>query len=225
MADGSLNYVALEMRVSEYALKTSDTDRPGTLERWSFLVGWIVAGTSALVGTLIGGKVGLYIVWTGLAAELICFLIAIVCLVRREWRTFHRPHKLYSKELEEDFHGYRELVRWVCEHPIDDIGQRLRYLRDRKLTFAYRFGVITGGMERYGLLPVLVVLYLQFKDWSFGDWQALGHVHMVGGLLLWALVILYLGAWSLVRLKSRMDTYEALLAEALLSKEQEAKGA
>jgi hypothetical protein len=79
----------------------------------------------------------------------------------------------------------------------------------------FRLGLLTGGVERLGVLPVLIALYFQFKDWKFGYWQALGQVNLAGGLLLWALLLLYLGGWWLIRLKLRLDTYEMLLAEAV----------
>lgn len=39
---------------------------------------------------------------------------------------------------------------------------------------------------------------------------------MVGGLLLWMLLLTYLGTWWLAGLKSRVDLYEILLAEACI---------
>ncbi len=75
-------------------------------------------------------------------------------------------------------------------------------------------GLFIGSLQRLGILSLLAILYVQFKDWRFGDWQAFGQVHMVGGLLLWALFLAYLIAWWLVGLGARWDAYEALLIEA-----------
>ena len=61
---------------------------------------------------------------------------------------------------------------------------------------------------------MLAILYVQFKDWRFGDWQAIGQVHMLGGLLLYALFLAYLLSWWLVGMGTRWDAYEALLIEA-----------
>jgi hypothetical protein len=62
---------------------------------------------------------------------------------------------------------------------------------------------------------LLALLYLQLKDWSFGDWKGLlDHVHLVGGLLLWILLIAYCIAWWAARTKGRLDFYEVLLMEA-----------
>jgi hypothetical protein len=119
--------------------------------------------------------------------------------------------------LDKDYVAFREYVAWLGEFPNAEIGRRLRYIRDRKEMMSYRLGLFTGGLERFGIFPLLVALYLQFKDWRFGDWSALGRVNMLGGLLLWALLLAYIGGWFLIRLRTRLDTYEALLAERLNS--------
>lgn len=214
-----LSYDVLEGRVSAY-VKDTDDPKPGPLERWSFALGLLAAGVGALCGTLVDGLIGLRAVQAGLALEIVGLGISSICMIRREWRTFHRPHVQFSNELERDYGKYRELVSWLLDYPKDEVARRLRFLRDRKASMIYRFGIYSGGMERLGFLPLLIVLYIQFKDWEFGDWQVLGRVHLVGALLLWVLFLAYLGAWWLVRLKSRVDTYEMLLAEALATRDE-----
>ena len=71
-----------------------------------------------------------------------------------------------------------------------------------------------GGVERLGILPLLLALYLQFKDWEWGDWGMLAEVNLIQGLLIWALVLVYLSGWRLVRLHARVESYERLLIEA-----------
>lgn len=110
---------------------------------------------------------------------------------------------------------YRRFVEWLHAYGPDELSRKLQYIRDRRSSMTFRLGLLTGGVERLGVLPVLIALYFQFKDWRFGDWQALGQVNLAGGLLLWALLLLYLGGWWLIRLKLRLDTYEMLLTEAI----------
>jgi len=72
-------------------------------------------------------------------------------------------------------------------------------------------GSLYGWRAATGGLVVLAILYVQFKDWRFGDWQALGQIHALGGLLLWALFLIYLLSWWAVGLGTRWEAYEALL--------------
>jgi hypothetical protein len=166
---------------------------------------------------LIGGWLGMVVALCGLALELIALAAVLTIAFLDARRTFVRHGQQYSRELDTDYVGYRQLVDWLCSFPPQEIARRQRYLRDRKATLGYRLGLFTGGMERLGVLPVLVVLYLQFKDWGFGDWHALGQIHLIGALLLWALLLVYLIAWFLVGVKSRIDIYDALLSEAMAS--------
>ena len=80
---------------------------------------------------------------------------------------------------------------------------------------SYRLGLAMGGIERLGVFPVLIALYLQFKDWKWGDWAALADVNLVAGLLIWAMVLLYGVGWILIGLKVRLDTYQSILEESL----------
>lgn len=128
--------------------------------------------------------------------------------------TFYRRHGKSSRELDLDYDQRRDSVVAMRRFPQNELARRLRYLATRKSSLAYRMGILTGSVQRLGILPLLAILYVQFKDWRFGDWQAIGQVHMVGGLLLWALFLAYLLSWWLVGMGTRWDAYEALLIEA-----------
>ncbi|AHX14780.1 hypothetical protein CH75_17440 [Dyella jiangningensis] len=215
MSHQSLDFALVERRINQALLNTADPS-PKALERWSFAPGFFLAGIASLVGTLVGGLTGLRIVQTGLILELVGLLVSVICLVRCEWATLAHKYVGFASDLDRDFDEFQQVLTWVRTFPHEERARRLRFLQGRKATFAYRFGLVVGGVERLGVLPVLGVLYLQFKDWEFGDWEALGRVHMVGGLLLWMLLLVYLGAWWLAGLKGRVDLYEILLTEACI---------
>jgi hypothetical protein len=137
-------------------------------------------------------------------------------MVRREWRSLRQPHAEFALELDRTYKHYHRLVACLREYPHTELKRHHRYIKRRVASLAYNTGLFSGSMERLGIVPVLGVLYLQFKDWKFGDWTSLwGSVHIVGGLLLWALLLAYLASWWLIRLRSRLEAYEALLTEAL----------
>ncbi len=77
-----------------------------------------------------------------------------------------------------------------------------------------RLGVFTGGMEKLGFMPVLLALYLQLKDWRFGDWAVLSKITLTQGVLAFILLFAFAMSWHLVRLRIRVQSYEQLLAEA-----------
>jgi hypothetical protein len=204
----------LSRQVEAY-IENSNRTKPGRTERWSFVIALLAAGLGMLAGQLIGGPKGLAVIQASLVVECLAFLVALWLAIRREWKEFAYAHRAFAENLDRDYATYHEYVVWLRQFSDEEIGRRLRYVRDRKQMMSYRLGVFTGGIERLGIFPVLVVLYLQFKDWTFGDWGALGNVHMVGGLLLWALLLGYVMGWFLIRLRTRLDVYESLLAERL----------
>ena len=212
-ANKHLTFEQLDTEVDRYIKETEDTP-PGKVERWSFAFGLFAAGMAGLFGTLIDGSTGVYIVWIGLLLELVGLGISLIEFIRRNWSSFRESKRNYAKDLDHDYDEYLRFLQWLRGYQPEDLRRKLRYIRDRKSSMTFRLGLMTGGIERLGVLPVLVALHFQFKDWEFGDWQALGQVNLAGGLLLWALLLLYLGGWWLIRLRLRLDTYEMLLAEA-----------
>ncbi len=187
---------------------------PGPWERWSFIVGLLGAGLGLLLGVLLKGEVALWAASVGLAIEIAGLGLSLVLMVRREWSTFRRAKRTFARELDKDFSHYQQYVAKLRLYPMIERDKRLRYIRDRRRVMQHRLGLFSGGVERLGVLPVLVVLYLQFRDWQWGDWSMLADVNLVQGLLLWALLLAYAMGWHLVRLHARTEAYELLLAEA-----------
>jgi len=213
MTNEPLTYALIEKKIDRYA-KDVDDDKPDIVERLAFgtaMVSWIPL---LLAIQFLKSRAAVFVLGVCTVLLLIALAIGVVYFVRREWRTFYRRHDKLSRELDHDYDQWRELVVAMRSFPRAELARRLRYLSARKSSLAYRMGLFTGSVQRLGILPLLAILYLQFKDWRFGDWQALGQVHMVGGLLLWMLFLAYLISWWLVGLGTRWDAYEVLLIEA-----------
>jgi hypothetical protein len=149
-----------------------------------------------------------------LVVELAGLGISLILQVRRELPQFSKPHASFAKQLERDFHRYQAIVQTLRRFPAGLREQRQRYITDRRSTMHERLGLFTGGMERLGIMPVLLALYLQFKDWRWGNWAALADVTLMQGLLIWALLFSYAVSWHLIRLRNRVMAYERLLVEA-----------
>ncbi|KRE86733.1 hypothetical protein ASG75_00685 [Rhodanobacter sp. Soil772] len=213
MTNESLTYALIEKKIDQYVKDVGD-DKPGIVERLAFgttMVSWMPL---LLATQFAKSQVAVIVLAACTVLPLIALGVSMVCFVRREWRTFHRKHDKLSRELDRDYDQWRELVAAVRRFPRAELARRLRYLSTRKSSLVYRLGLVTGSVQRLGILPLLAILYVQFKDWRFGDWQAFGQVHMLGGLLLWALFLTYLLSWWAVGLGTRWDAYEALLIEA-----------
>lgn len=213
MTNEPLTYALIEKKIDQYAKDVGD-DKPGVVERLAFWTTMVLWMPLLLAAQFVKSRATLLVLAACTVLLLIALGVGMVCFVRREWRTFHRRHDKLSRELDRDYDQWRELVTAMRRFPRAELARRLRYLSTRKSSLAYRMGLVTGSVQRLGILPLLAILYVQFKDWRFGDWQAFGQVHMLGGLLLWALFLTYLLSWWAVGLGTRWDAYEVLLIEA-----------
>lgn len=210
-----LSFELLDEWISEYVKTVDPKSQTGHWERWTFALGMFVPGVCAPIGVWLGNETGLLLVRAGLLAELVLLGTSLVLLARREWATFARANLTYAKEMDASYRLYRGVVQKLRKFSRGEIQRRLRFVESLRGRVAYRMGLFTGGMERLGVVPVLVVLYLQFKDWRFGDWESLSKINLIGGLLLWFLLISYLLSWWIVGRKNRIDMHESLLRDAL----------
>lgn len=213
MTNEPLSYALIEKNIDRYAKDVGD-DKPGIVERLAFGTVMVLWLPLLLASQFVKSWAAVMVLAVCVVLLLIALAVGVVCFVRREWHTFHRRHDKLSRELDRDYDQWHELVSAMRHFPRAELARRLRYLSARRSSLAYGTGLFTGSVQRLGILPLLAILYLQFKDWRFGDWQAFGQVHIVGGLLLWALFLAYFLSWWLVGLGRRWDAYEALLIEA-----------
>lgn len=213
MTNEPLTYALIEKKIDKYLEDVGD-DTPGIIERLTLGTVMVSCGPLLLATQFLRSRTGVLVLGVSTILLLIALAIGVFLVVRREWRTFYRAHDKLSRELDRDYEQWRELVAAMRRFSRAELARRLRYLSSRRSSLSYRLGLVTGSVQRLGILPVLAILYLQFKDWRFGDWQAFGQVNLLGGLLLWALFLTYLLSWWVVGLGTRWDAYEALLIEA-----------
>lgn len=197
------------------ALPVSAGEKAGRWERGSFLIGLAAAALAVAIGAIVPGL-------TGAVAVLVCVVIELGALAmscwltsRRHWPSLRHPTRSFAHELDADFVHHRRLVGALRRFPVAQLEARLRYLRARRQSMQQGLSLFSGGLERLGILPVIGVLYLQFRDWRWGDWARLADVNLLQALLIWALLLVYVSGWRLVIVHRRTAVYEALLAEAV----------
>jgi hypothetical protein len=209
-----LTFPALNRVLDGYAEAMEKDNAAGPWERGALVTAVAGAGVGLVMGSLLGGRPGVWIALAGLCAEIGGFALMAVLWLRREGREFRHPRAFHAEELERSFVLYRQLVGQLRSFSLEPRAERLRFIQDRRAVMYERLGLFTGGMERLGVLPVLLALYLQFKDWRWRDWAAFSQIDLVQGLLVWALLLAYAASWFLVHLRTRVQAYELVLAEA-----------
>jgi hypothetical protein len=209
------------------AQHSQGNDEPLTtkLDRYTIVGAILFGALGVLCGLLLGNQLGLHLLQLGLVLELLFVAAFLVGNARQAWLGYRDQHETFARELDQQLVQYNIVVDAIRRYPFPVIATHLRYVRDRKSTFIYRHGLVSGGMDKLGILPVLVAMYLQLKDWSFGDWKGLlNHVHWLGFVLLMFLLMTYTVSWWGARAKGRFDLYEGVLAEASVRSEDELTG-
>lgn len=208
-----LSFPALNAALDDYLARTGGT-KAGPWERWSLIVGIAGAGVGMLLGSVLPGKAGVVAALSGLTLEVLGLGTGFLLQMHRDRHQFLEARLQHAREIEKGYTQYQQLVQQVRAFPLEQRRLRLRYIRDRRATMHERLGLFTGGMERLGVLPLLVALYLQFKDWRWGNWNAFANITFAQGALAFWILVAYALSWYMIHLRIRVQAYELLLAEA-----------
>lgn len=113
-------------------------------------------------------------------------------------------------QLDHDLEQVRSLHTWLRRHPTEVVAEHLRFVQMVQTRLTTKLGFLAGGLDKLGVLPLLVALAIQLN--VYADWDKVPQWQVILGLFA---AITYLIAFigSLMRL--RLQLYEAVLAEAL----------
>ncbi|EPG2416126.1 MULTISPECIES: hypothetical protein [Stenotrophomonas] len=189
--------------------------KAGRLERWSLRVGALAAAIGILGSQLpdrwLPLTAALLLVRVCLAVEIGGFVIGGFLAARRGIRQFVQPRLSHAQEMDGEFAQWQAVIAELRGFPRVERERRLKYVTHLRTSMIERMGLIYGGLQRLGPFPLLIALYLQFRQWKWGDWSSAFDVGQLGAFLIYALVLLYLTGWLLTGLRTRLDTYVALL--------------
>jgi len=210
--------------VQRYAAN-SDQVGPSQLERCSFWIGFGMAGLGLAASGLlrwVSPVAVLYITGICLVAELAGIGLSLGLMLRRTLPKLMRFRQVHAVEIDADFDKWQELIAELRRFPHSEREQRLRFVAALSSRMDQRLGLAYGSVQRLGIFPVLLALYLQLRNWKWGDWTGAFDVNLLAGLLIWAMVLLYAGGWLLIGLRTRLETYVDLLENSLRYDSQEA---
>lgn len=215
---GELTFAWLFAQVQGYAAQ-SIHPKPSRFEKAGTWVGVVAIGlglvTAALPTTLIPVSTQIMILMVCVLAEITGFLLSFVLMLKREGRQYFKPRLTHAAEMDGDFANWAALVDQLKAFPRDEREQRLRFATDLRHGMTERMGLVFGGLQKLGFFPVLVALYLQLREWKWGDWAGAFNVNLIAGILIFGMVLLYALGWVLVGMRTRLDTYVYLLEASL----------
>lgn len=158
-----------------------------------------------------------WMVWlarTGFAVTVAAFLPG---LLRNLWvlvRDLRHHRAGMIAQFDHDVAQFRALATWLSGYPRETLESSLRYARMGHERLHSRLGMLLGGIDRLGLLPVLVSLFVLLRNWQ--DLLELPVWLAVLGLLA---PFLWLVGWLGAEFSRRLQLYAFLCDEALRTKD------
>ncbi len=213
-----LSFSWLYQQVQAYA-STTIYRKASRLERGSFWTGFAAMGVGLAIAAL--PKIMQAELWmvtavkVCLAIEVAAFVLWLLLMLIREGHQFRKPRLSHANEMDQEFNYWKRLVAQLRHFPKTERQQRLRYVSQLRTGMIDRIGLMYGGLQKLGPFPLLIALYLQFRNWKWGDWAGAFDVSLVGGMLIFGLVLLYAVGWLLIGMRTRLDTYVSLLEASL----------
>jgi hypothetical protein len=203
------SFALLETEVAKYSPDAPLIETVGR-EKWFWLAGLSGAAIAMLAVMYPALPARPWLMVGGLAAEIVGFVSALTIQFRRDWKNFRIRRAAFASEMDEDNRRYRQLISWLRGYPSSILRDALVYARRRSASMKRRLGLLSGGVERLGILPLVAALFLQARSFSWS-----GRVNTLELIVASVLVILYVLSWWSVVTTLRLDVYEAMLADAL----------
>jgi len=147
----------------------------------------------------------------GIAVEIAGGIVAILSTMPKNWLTFASQQRGFAEQLDFDLPQHRALVDWLRTFPLDQRKTLSEFAACRHVRLKEKLPLLTGSIEKLGALPILIALYLQFKNMHWPphpSWPEIG-----------AIIVLVFGYWLsmlLINARLRLQLYETLLGKALV---------
>lgn len=130
-----------------------------------------------------------------------------LCVIAHEFRHHRRG---FVTQFDHDVAQLRALTMRLSVYPLDSLQTLARYARMGHEQLESRLQLILGGVDRLGLLPLLLSLFVVLRNWrdllALPAWLAM--------LAIMAAVLWIIG-WMGAEFRRRLRLYDFLLEEAL----------
>lgn len=185
--------------------------------RWANLIGV----TGIVIGVLPQVLVHLmtpqmWMVWiarAGLAFAALGFAPQFARSVIVTFRELRNHRKGFVEQFDHDVEHFRALVDRLSRAPTDHLDTLERYARMGHERMDSRLAQLVGGLERVGMLPILLSLIVLLRDWE----SLLDTPLWLAMLALMAPILWFIG-WVANEFRRRLQLYEFLMYEAKLLK-------
>jgi hypothetical protein len=205
-----LTFKTLNERIDALPIHASLKMAPTKRTLWGCSIGFSAAFVGlAGVKLLPSNMTTVVITVTLLVVELIALGVALIPPF--PWRIpgFASERREYAELLDHDFVQYQGLIEWLQTFPAEQLEVMSGYAADRLESLKSKQPLLTGAIEKLGVLPIAIALFLQFKNLHWPPdftWPEL----IFGFALAW----MYWSCLLSVSLQFRAQLFQTLLKRA-----------
>lgn len=208
-----LTFAALDARIEALPEYPSDQTIFPKKAQWGFSMG-VIGGLFALLCVKLLPGNAIYtavLVAIGMAIEAIGVVLAAITLIPKRWPTFANERRDFAERLDFDLPDHLALVEWLRTFPLNQRKKLSEFVSYRHERMKEKLPMLTGSIEKLGALPIVIALYLQFKDMHWPP-----HPSWVEIFLIFVLVLGYWLSVMQISVRLRLQLYETLLSKALM---------
>jgi hypothetical protein len=211
MESPKLTFAGLDARIEALPESPSDTAAFPKKAKW----GLSAAAAGALFGLLCvkllpsNAMYTVVLAYIGLAVEIAGVVIVAISQIPQRWPTFANERRDFAEQLDFDLPHHLALVKWLRTFPLDQREALSEFISYRHERMREKLPMLTGSIEKLGALPIVVALYLQFKDMHWPP-----HPSWVEIFLIFVWVLGYWLSVMQIGVRLRLQLYETLLIKA-----------
>ncbi|MBB5358251.1 hypothetical protein HDE76_001457 [Rhodanobacter sp. ANJX3] len=211
MESPTLTFSALDAQIQALPESPSDNTIFPKKAKW----GLSAAAFGALIGLLSvkllpNHATTVVIAYISLTVEMAGVLVAGISLIPTKWPTFANERRDFAEQLDFDLPHHLALVEWLRAFPLDERETLSEFVSYRHERMKEKLPMLTGSIEKLGALPIVVALYLQFKDMQWPP-----HPGWIEIFLIFALIFGYWLSVRQINIRLRLQLYETLLSKAI----------
>ena len=212
MESPKLTFAGLDARIEALPESPSDTAIFPKKAKWGLSAGAAGALFALLCIKLLPSNT-MYtnlLAFIGVGVEIVGVVLFAISQIPKRWPSFANERRDFAEQLDFDFPHHLALVDWLRTFPLDQRQALSEFISYRHERMKEKLPMLTGSIEKLGALPVVIALYLQFKDRHWPPHP--------GGVEIFLIFVLAFGYWlSLTQISTRLrlQLYETLLRKAL----------
>jgi hypothetical protein len=148
--------------------------------------------------------------YTGVGVEIAGAVVVAISQIPKRWPTFANGRRDFAEQLDFDLPHHLALIEWLRTFPLDQREALSEFISYRHERMKEKLPMLAGSIEKLGGLPIVIALYLQFKDMHWPP-----HPDGVEIFLIFVLVLGYWLSVTQISVRLRFQLYETLLRKAL----------